>query len=254
MLSTKLSVFVVAAAGVLAAGFGMNEVVAGVITPDERTIVLEHFDGMSGGTTYGAPTYEPGPSAPGMDMARRLSADQHTQYDLGFWSGDEGTIEMFLFPEAGGRLLNFNWLDTLAEPPAGHVLHLQPLADQTHLVTWRDVGVPTFHLDGPALPYDAWVHLAVSWGGLGTKIYIDGEIVVSSPENASPNWPAWAYLNYWGINGDAQFQGLIDELHISSIQRSDAEIRDHAWIPEPTSLSMLTVGGSVLQLRRRRRG
>jgi len=30
-----------------------------IITPDANTLVLDHFDGTSGGTTYGTATYEP---------------------------------------------------------------------------------------------------------------------------------------------------------------------------------------------------
>ena len=133
------------------------------------------------------------------------------------------------------------------------MLHLRALDDATQFSTWRGVGIPNFSLNGPAMPLNTWMHLAVNWGPAGTKMYIDGEVVAASPENAAPAFPACGYLNYWGSNGSGQFLGLIDELHISNIRRSDAEIRDHAWIPEPTSLSMLLVGVGAVVFRRRLR-
>ncbi len=233
MSSRRLTSFILTALGMLASGGpGWMKVCAAPITSDAHTLVLDHFDGTSEGTTYGTAMYEPGMAD--MGQARRLSAGQYTRYGLPSWSGTQGTIEVWLKVETGGRLLNFNWNNTESEPSAGHVLHLHSLdAPGVHIGTWRDIG-PTFHLDGPAIPHGVWTHLAFSWSDAGSKMYVDGEVVESSSENARPSWPSWGYLNYWGASGSIQFLGLVDELHISTIQRSDAEILLHA-APEPTT-------------------
>ncbi|MFA4934805.1 MAG: PQQ-binding-like beta-propeller repeat protein, partial [Candidatus Methanoperedens sp.] len=77
-------------------------------------------------------------------------------------------------------------------------------------------------------PLNKWTHLAVSWSPYGTKLYVNGEVDASTSANV---WPAFsgtvfAYLNYWG---GSDF-GLVDELHISKVARTDEEIRLRAVV------------------------
>ena len=74
------------------------------------------------------------------------------------------------------------------------------------------------------VPIGLFSHVALSWSASSVKIYINGAVAASSNTCWQPSSPAFGYLNYWGSND----LGIVDELHISDIQRSDAEIAAHA--------------------------
>lgn len=78
---------------------------------------------------------------------------------------------------------------------------------------------------------------------------MNGVLTASSNQPWQPGGPEWAYLNYWG---DASL-GLVDELHISDIQRTDAEIAEHARVvPEPSTWVLLASGLVVGAVWRRK--
>ena len=75
-----------------------------------------------------------------------------------------------------------------------------------------------------ALSLNEFNHVAISWSAAGSKIYINGVLSGHNPQRFAPAAAQWAYLNFWG----GYSLGSVDELEISMIQRSDAEVASHA--------------------------
>lgn len=214
----------------------------GEIVPDANTVLLDHFNGSTLGTPYGLPTFEPSFAAI-LGDAIRVGAGQFVQYSVPAWysyccgltPGVEGTVEAWVRPDALGGILNFNWSGPSTSPPAGgHVLYgwgpQPPLYGSTFLhQTWNSERccLASSLLGTNPIPTGEWTHLAVSWSPAGSKMYLNGVLEASSSDNVYPaiGGTLWITLNEWGVSG---YSGLIDELHISKVQRSDAEVLAHA--------------------------
>lgn len=216
------------------------------ITPDADTVLLDHCNGTTVGTAFGPLGFAT--SLPGLGEACRLGPGIYIQYRLSAWYSSaglgsdvatQGTIEMWAKAEQGGDLLNFNWNNTTAYPPAGHILHfrIDPQAGNVFSYgTWNfeRCCLPAGITGTSFVPGGEWVHLAVSWSPTISKIYINGIEEASINANVYPAIAStfYAYLGYWGgaggETGAGVFTGLIDEVHISRVQRSDEEILVHA--------------------------
>jgi hypothetical protein len=193
------------------------------ISADANTVILDHFNEATVGTPAGGVTYSP--SIGSLAKAADLGTGAYVKYALTAPLESQATIEFWLKPRLNGSaLLNFNWGNTTSYPSAGHVLHLR--LDENGRVEiggWAADGCMYNLTSSGSVTLNQWHHIALSWGAQ-TKIYVDGAVSASSPQCFRPTTPAWAYLNYWG-NYDS---GSFDELHISKVQRSDAEIAAHA--------------------------
>lgn len=100
-------------------------------------------------------------------------------------------------------------------------------AGQVTIGGWASDPANMYPLNSAAfVALNAWSRIAVSWSTSGARIYVDGMLSASSSQAWQPDGPEWGYLNYWG--GAAL--GLVDELHISNIQRTDAEIAAHSGV------------------------
>ena len=72
-----------------------------------------------------------------------------------------------------------------------------------------------------------WHHFALSWSDKSIKVYTDGEIFLQEPGMVlDGSWENIVIGNDW--NGRCPANCVFDELRISSIQRSDAEIASSA--------------------------
>lgn len=194
------------------------------ITGDNKTLLLEHFNSSTSGTVTGNPSYIGG--LQGLSQALSLGKGTYVRFPVSQILEAQGTIEFWLKPRNyGAGILNFNWNNTASYPPAGHVFHLQVGADgKVAIGGWASNPSCMYGLSSAVpLQLNQWSHVAVSWG-TQTKIYVNGAISASSNQCFRPASPVWAYLNYWG----ATDLGDVDELHISNVQRSDAEIVAHA--------------------------
>ncbi|RKY39687.1 MAG: hypothetical protein DRP76_03130 [Candidatus Omnitrophota bacterium] len=92
---------------------------------------------------------------------------------------------------------------------------------------------------------NTWVHLATTYNGEVLKIYVNGEPTekVFLTGNISSTGSSLFIGRYGG--GGYNFFGLIDEVRISDEALSPEQLGCHkslAVIPEPTSLSLLTIG------------
>jgi parallel beta-helix repeat protein len=214
------------------------------IVPDGNTVLLDHFDGSTLGTVTGNLTYVPSQS--GLGEAASFSPGTFDSYALPAWytigsntdPSTQGTIEMWVDPQAYGGILDLNWYQTGTEPAAGHVVGLgltSTGALSYGVWNFQDSSLPTSMVSSATVPLDQWSEIAVTWGPNVSKLYIDGVVAASVDANVYPSLTdgsstVYAYLNYWGNSG---FSGLIDEFNISSIQESDQEILEHATAGAP---------------------
>lgn len=215
------------------------------IRPDGNTILLDTFNSTTEGTGFGALTYED--SLPNLKQAVNLAKGTYIKYTFVpwyRWDGvhkwdrneaapgvlTEGTIEMWIKPRQYSTvLLEFNWHDLASSPQAGTILNLQLNADGKLIYGGWGGNYDKAPVGKTAMPLNKWTHIAVTWSPNGTKLYVNGQVDAHSEANA---WPAFsgtvfAYLNHWG----GKDFGLVDELHISKVARTDEEIRSHAVIP-----------------------
>lgn len=206
-------------------------------TPDENIVLLDHFDGATQGTAYGSPMYAAGV----LNEAIGFHTGTFVKYTLPSWycwtgqydaTGKEGSIEMWVKPESyPSSILGFQWYDTNTPPSSGYILHLGVDTEgKLHYGHWSSIsgGPPTSAnpTSKSIIPLHKWTHIAATWGPDGTRLYVNGQLdaktsYVAYPALSCPN--VFVYLNYWGTStmGDKS----VDELRISSIQRSNQEIR-----------------------------
>jgi len=195
------------------------------ITADAHTVILDHFDGSTKGIAFGNPTYVP--SLSGLNEAVNLTAGTYIQYPLPTALETAGTMVMWVnLKSYNVEIMNFNWNNTTSYPPAGHVLHFQVTAGGGLAVSgWASNPANMYSLTSTAaVPLGQWTHVAFSWSSAGAKLYINGGVSASSAQSFQPASPQYAYLNAWG----AASLGYVDELEISNVQRTDAEIQADA--------------------------
>ena len=207
----------------------------GEIVPDANTIVLDHFNGTTTGSAFGALLFAP--SLSGLGQAGVFGPGNYVRYTMA--ASSAGTMEMWIRPNSlaisdYNGLLNVNWGLAASYPPAGHVVHfsINPASPSPGSLLLASFW-PSGHAFGTAsIAALTWTHVAFSWGPAGTKAYVNG--IPSSGVSGAPSLLTtnYAYLNYWGstVSGQVPFDGLIDEVHISNVQRSDAEIAAHATV------------------------
>lgn len=195
------------------------------IAPDANTVILDHLNGTSVGEVKGTLNYVS--SLPGLDRAGNFISGTYVIYNMSATGipealENQGTVELWLNPSEYGRnLITFQWFYAYTPPTMGYVMLLNLTSDgRIYYTVWNPQwGGELF--SNSVVPLNRWTHIAVSWGPAGTKIYINGNVDASTPTPIKPDEPRWAYLNEWGN----RHLGYVDEVHISKIQRTDAEIR-----------------------------
>lgn len=198
--------------------------VSAQIVPDANTVILDHLDDATVGETKGTLNYVT--SLPGLDLSGDFTSGTYKIYHASENLESQGTVELWLNPRMYGTygvgLVTFNWNHTYSPPSAGYVLHLILNNDGTIRIGGWSGSNCMFTLDtNSTIPLNKWTHIAMSWGS-ETKIYINGNVDISTPQCYRPaaGWGAYVYLNNWGAND----LGYVDEFHISNVQRTDEEI------------------------------
>jgi len=231
------------------------------ITPDANTVVLDHFNDGTVGVPHGTLNYAA--SDIGLGKAGVFGLGNYVEYVLNEpLLVVKGTVEMWVRPSTLADpgpllrdytgLLAFNWFHWTDYASWGHMMYfdLWPKAENAPWTMLYDHVV----VQGPTpVPVGDWTHLALSWGPAGTKLYTNGVPVAEVSGHPSGFLPTtYAYLNYWGEdkpnhNGDIlAFRGLFDELHISKVQRTDAEILAHATLAPTNQPPVADPNGSYM--------
>ena len=208
---------------------GGAQMLAGGYTPivsDVHTVWLDHLDGTTIGEPMGPVAYVD--SLPGLELAADLITATSILYTDTPDLASAGTVEFWVNPRASYQVVR---MDLEAYKPTGPIDRSYQLAIQADQTIQYTSG-PTDNQPAESLattstiPFNAWTHVALSWGPAGTKIYLNGErdimtTTTIAPSFGPPSFTNFTYLNY----GGKKELGSVDEFHISDVQRSDAEIR-----------------------------
>ncbi len=190
-------------------------------TNDAHTLRLDHLDGTTLGSLQGTAGFANGLSS--LNQCATLPLGGFIMYSPSMPSTSSGTIEIWVKPlQYPCSIMTYNWSYSTSQPSAGYVMHLTLNPDGT--ARWYGLAGGSLGLDGiSVVPTNIWSHLAVTWGSGGTTIYVNGMEDAHTASNWSPG-SGYLYLNSsWGKAA----VGSVDELRISDIARSEAELRDH---------------------------
>lgn len=207
-----------------------------VITADSNTLLLDHLDCSTIGTAHGTFSYSN--SLSNLSTAPDFQQDgTYIKYQTGT---NTGTIELWIKPNQYGGILHGNWYDLTSYPSSGKVLHFQINEDgKLQYSQWPTAGY--LLVGNTTIPLNEWTHIACSFGN-DVKLYVNGKVDAEiTPSSNYPSWTLGDYLYFRYFGEDTRLKGIMDELHVSDIQRTDEEIRSHfakCTSPEPT----ITVG------------
>lgn len=195
-------------------------------TNDANTLLLQHFDSTTTGSTNGSVTYSNGV----FGQSVHLNAGSWVSWNLGALS--QGTVEFWGKMDANAKAnANGNW------PCFVYAAYSQFYATTfgcgiiTNTPNFGlhngSVWVGSGYLPSPVITSNSWHHYATTWGSQGLRFYIDGTLVYSSANTSGQN----ASTGWWCIGGQTasapayggnNFAGAIDEFRISNVQRTFA--------------------------------
>jgi hypothetical protein len=196
-------------------------------TNDAYTVLLEHFDGTTGGSANGSVTYTNGVFGQGV----HLNAGSWVSWNRGALS--QGTVEFWgkLDTITNTGIVWPSFVNSCFSQFYGgtfnvHIYTNTPATSYHNGSVWVATGTLN---PSPVITANTWHHYATTWGGQGFHFYVDGMLVYSnantSGQNASTGW--WCIGGQSGAgpayDGD-NFTGAIDELRISNIQRTFAAL------------------------------
>ncbi|HJT80249.1 MAG TPA: LamG domain-containing protein, partial [Chthoniobacterales bacterium] len=202
---------------------------------DEHTVLLEHFDGETSGQVHGTVTFEAGPFSGGVpespsvfDGAVRLTDTSYISWLFG--ALPQGTVEFWFKLD--------NLTNTAGNSPEGVVLASANAATTPAALTLvQSLTYPTGSLPqasihqkpsgwigltgANAILPNEWYHYALTWGAQGMKLYLNGGLaaVKASATTLNPDTGQWN-VGATAQSGTNGFNGLMDELRISDIERT----------------------------------
>ncbi len=194
-------------------------------TLDPNTVLLDSFDGTTQGEEHGTVGYAP--SLPGLGQAVDLETGDWIKWAVSSWAEKQGTIEAWIYPDTYiSRVAVLQWGNTNTSPSSGYIGTIGINADG-HL-RWKSWGAPwcsSVPIGSSVIPLQEWTHVAATWSSTGTRLYVNGVLDAFSTSNCAPalSNPTYVYINGWG---DGDF-GLMDELRISNVARSEEEISSY---------------------------
>ena len=230
-LWTKKSKFLAFIAGVLliASNNSIGQTIyvpqSAPYAPDASTVLLEHFNGTTTGATNGTVFYTNGVFGQGV----HLNDSSWVGWAIG--SLANGTIEFWgnldtLTNGVGAPAFVWAYISPSyvgqgpGETLTVNVLSSDSAGGHSGMPGAGIVPAPGSGLGAGSnsivIATNTWHHYALTWGTAGLHFYIDGALVGSNSPGA-----LYSATDYWiAGNGNGNgFNGVIDELRISNIQR-----------------------------------
>lgn len=205
-------------------------------TNDAYTVLLEHFDGTTTGAITGIVTYTNGIFGQGAC----LNINDCIVYNMGALS--QGTVEFWADADsfANNPDLTFVTAALWANNWSTFVIGV----GQTNYVysEYVDVNDNWQGMENgntsKSVTTNSWHHYATTWGGKGFHFYVDGYLVYSSSATggqytATTTWQVGASSAAGNLGNG--FNGIIDELRISDVQRVYAPAVPPAITGQPQS-------------------
>lgn len=252
-MKTKIVTFLqsFAVAGILFAARHSEAQFYGDITPytnDAYTVLLDHFDGSTSATilayatTNGTPcgnpwpaaspscSYVPGPSALNQALALHPpSGDFSISASYLKYPGGEllcqanGTLECWIYlTNYLFSIHQFTYSGECEGDVGGLLVNAQGQLQGD--IWYAPSSMFLFNSGTNIIPLNTWTHVALSWGSAGAKLYINGVLVgTNSNTGAFTHWSSANSVYCMCSSGAASGGdgGYIDELRISSIQRTN---------------------------------
>lgn len=200
-------------------------------TIDANTLLLCHYNGNPNGEQGEIPTNSQfiGFTTSGIfQEALVISTSSTLSYSNSNIQASSGTFETWVRPDWNGndgqqhRLLSWGGAGgMLVEKDGGNYLKILINLFGANNLPERGAG---FNISNWVA--GEWHHIAASWNSTELKLYVDGSVVAQSNVGyAPPNITATDF--YIGSNAGSQhWTGRIDELRISNVVRTDAEIAE----------------------------
>lgn len=249
----RLFIFCCLSTGFILSPGGPAALAISELAPDSDTIFLEHFNGTS------AAEYSDGDinyvdSVPGLGKAADLSQGwlRFSFYGGDQWpynydpAGREGTVEMWIYPLQNSDFNFFyvNLFPAETVPSYGHVLYLGFNREGKIVTFTKSSTVPEPNLTplpagSATIPLHKWTHVALTWSGDGTALYVDGKLDAYSTDNL---YPAFYSTDYIFIPGWEARNMYIDEVLISKAASTGFD--EGGGSPPVTNALLSGTGGS----------
>jgi hypothetical protein len=194
-------------------------------TNDPYTVLLQHFDGTTTGAITGTVTYTNGIFGQGAC----LNINDCIVFSMGALS--QGTVEFWANADSftNNPNLTFVTADLWANNWSTFVIGVsQTDYVYSEYVDVKDVwqGMANGNTS-KSITTNTWHHYATTWGSQGFNFYVDGYLVYSNSATGGQYTPTAS----WQVGGNSEagnvgpgFNGIIDELRISNIQRVFAPV------------------------------
>ena len=213
-------------------------------TPDAHTLLLLHGNGTLAGAAGEAPATGAGAAftAGVFSQAADLLPGAQLHYAAaGNISAASGTIEFWLQPHWNGDdgqdhvvLAWGTWAGVLVVKDGANNLRLM-------INRWGDYGLPERGAAFSIADWTAgqWHHCAFAWDGNAVRAYADGVLRASEVVGFTPPGPGDATFQVGGEGEAGALDGALDELRISDVARTAAEV-EAAYLAglAPTSLAV----------------
>jgi hypothetical protein len=194
-------------------------------TNDAYTVLLQHFDGTTTGAITGTVTYTNGIFGQGA----RLNFNDCIVFSMGALS--QGTVEFWAAADNLTNSIQNIVIATLS--PNNWGTFLSGIAQTNYVYSvYVDVnddwqGMITTNTFSKTITANSWHHYATTWGSEGFRFYVDGNPVYTNAVTGGQYGPTGSWqvgANSAAGNNGSGFNGIIDELRISSIQRVFAPV------------------------------